>query len=104
MPEVNELYNYDPVNNTTSWESEIINMVSANNVTFTTYCDQDYDILIEWSITSDFGDIIDTDSTSVTGGNSESLQLLTKTRYARFKIQNIASTPNILVSQGFFWP
>jgi hypothetical protein len=103
MPEIIELYQYSPNNNTTSWVSEDINVSSANNITFTVFCDQDCDISIEWSITSDFGDIVDTDTATLTGGNSESLQFLIKARYARFKVENIAATPNILVTQGFFW-
>ena len=103
MPEIIEIYQYSPINNTTSWESEILNIVSARYITFTVFCSENYDITVEWSISEDFVNIIDTDNKSVTGGESGSLQIPVKAKYIRFRVDNIASTPNILCTQGFFW-
>jgi hypothetical protein len=103
MPEIIEIFQCSPTNNSTSWVSEILNFVAVNYIIFTTYCDEDYDIKIEWSFTSDFINIIDIDSQSIIGGNSNSLRLPIKAKYARFTVENIAATPNRLCTQGFFF-
>ena len=103
MGEIIELFQYSPTNNTTSWTSEVLNMIAAKYITFTVYCSENFDLTVEWAITSDFINIIDTETTSVNGGFAEILQLPIKAQYIRFKINNIAATPNILATQGFFF-
>ena len=103
MGEIIELYQDEQNNTETSWESEILNLVSAKYVTFTGYCSQDFDITLEWATTQDFNNIIDIDTTSALANNSKSLQIPVKAKYIKFKIENIASQPNRLITQGFFW-
>ena len=101
--EIKELYKNDLTNNTTHWESEVINVVSSKYLTWTVYCDADYDIDIEWSVDPDFTNVIDSERKGLTGDNSETTQIPVKAQYVKFIIDNIASTPNHLISQGFFF-
>lgn len=103
MPEIIELYQNTPVNTSINWESEIINVVSAKYITITVYCDQDYETDIQFSVTPDFINIIESEKEGLTGGNSKSYQIPTKAQYVKFIVDNIASTPNHLITQGFFW-
>lgn len=98
MPEDLSLYNnsIDVIN----WTSQIIDVVSSKYLTFTAYSDQNYDITVEWSISSDFVNIIDTDICSVIG--RETLQLPVKAKYIRIQV-DISSTPNVFYSNGFFF-
>ena len=103
MPENIDIYQYSPVNNTTSWTSEITDVSSSRYVTFTAYCSENYDVKIEYSIESTMTDIIDTDIFNNTGSVMFTQKIPVKTQYMRFTIENIASTPNILCTSGFFW-
>jgi hypothetical protein len=76
----------------------------AKYITFTAFCSEDYDVTVEWGITKDFiNDIIDTETKNYSGGDASVQHLPIKAQYIRLKVENIAATPNILTTQGFFY-
>lgn len=99
MPEDLSLYNNSI--NVVNWTGEIIDVVSSKYLTFTAYSDQNYDITVEWSISSDFLNIIDVDVCSVVG-TRETLHLPVKAKYTRIQV-DVSSTPNVFYSNGFFF-
>jgi len=103
MPEIVDINQYIPVNNSTSWKSEILNMDSSKYITFTAFSDADYDIKIEYCVDKLFINIIDTDIFSNLGGDMYSQKFPIKTKYMRLSVENIAVTPNILCTSAFFW-
>lgn len=101
MPELISIYQNNPSNVSTMWESKPTSVSSANYLSFTVYCDQDYTLLIEWCVDEQFT-LFDIDSVVVLAGTKYTLRSPVKAKYARFKVDNIGSTPNHLITQGFF--
>jgi hypothetical protein len=102
MPELIEAYINDPVYPDPTYVTEWFNISSSQSLVFTAYCDQDFDMVIDWAVDSQY-QIIDTDVKSQLGSDTGEFFIPVKTRFARFSVINIAASPSILRVQGFFF-
>jgi hypothetical protein len=102
MPEIRELWNNDSVHASATWESEWLDVSSVLDLVFTGFVSQNYDIGIRWAIDNNFQPLAE-EVFSVTGGDSYTFCKVVKFRKVQFFIRNIAVTPCILRSNGFFF-
>jgi hypothetical protein len=102
MPELIEVFNNEDAYTSTSWVSEWIDVASTNNLVFTTYCDQNYEVGVRWAVDNNYF-VINEKIISVLANESYELFEPVTARFVQFFIQNIASTPAELRSQGFFY-
>ena len=101
MGEILELYNNDPAFAPLLWDSEWINVGNASLLILTGYCSENFDFGVRFSIDT-VHDIIDEDTYSVLAFDSYTITSPVKSRFVQLYIKNIASSPSILRSQGFF--
>jgi hypothetical protein len=102
MPELSEGFINDDAYSSTSFTTEWINCSSANNLTFTSYCSEAYDVGVRWAVDSNFFVISETTVNKLAGENHD-LFVPVITRFVQFFVSNIASTPAELRCQGFFY-
>lgn len=102
MPELIGAYQREIANITTFWNSEWFNISSSKYLVFTVFCNRDFEMGIRWSVDDNLV-VIDTDLEILTAMTMNTIQIPVKTRFAQLFVQNIASTPNNLQTQAFFF-
>ncbi|MHA2039582.1 MAG: hypothetical protein ACW98X_24440 [Promethearchaeota archaeon] len=102
MPELTEAFinltDYPDPTYVTEW----FNVSSSQNIVFTAFSDQNFDMVVEWSVDNQH-QIIDTDVKNIVGGSTGEFFLPIKSRFARLSVINIASNPAVLRVQAFFF-
>jgi hypothetical protein len=100
MPETKELF-FNGQINTPSKTYEWIDTRGFFEISFLSFCDQNHDVGIRWSVDVNH-DVVDEEIIPVTT-NTNYINRPIKTRYIQFFIQNVASTPAVLRTQSFFF-
>ena len=102
MPELIELFNDEDAYNINEWTSQWINVTSSNNLVFTAYTNQTFDIGVRWAVNDDYFVISETIE-SVPASESYELFVPVIARFVQFFIQNIGALPAEIRTQGFFY-
>jgi hypothetical protein len=102
MPILNEVSINDDSYNDPSFTTEWIDVSSANNLVFTSYCSQNYDVGYALAVDSNHF-IIKQVVNSVLAGESFEYFLPVEARFIQFFVNNIAANPCQLKCQGFFF-
>jgi hypothetical protein len=101
MPEVDELYNSDPIFPSLNWTSEWLNSSSSTEVIFSANIDQNFEIGVRWAVDDSF-QIIDEAVIAIIASSTGCINQAVKARFVQFFIQNIAASPSNFKSSGFF--
>ena len=99
--EITDLFFNDPTYALTSRTKDWLNVSAANSITYSVYCSEDCDMVINWAVDDQF-EIIETNTSSLTGGNAKTIYMSIKAHFTRFNVTSIVSTPNDLKTQVFF--
>jgi hypothetical protein len=102
MPEIAEVFFNDVNYGLTSKVSPWINVSIANSLIYSVHCNQNCDVVVEWSSDDNPIQIIHTETFPLIANTDVKLHLFTKWRHARFSVLNIASTPCNLKCQLMF--
>jgi hypothetical protein len=103
MPEVKEAYFNSTNYNLSSRNSPWINVSVSESLIYTVHCDQNCDLVIEWSADDNPIQVIETETYPLIANIDKTVTIdLIKWRYIRFSVANIASTPCDLKCQVFF--
>ena len=98
MADLKDAYLNDNNYNSPTYTTEWYNISSYQNITYTVFCSQNCNILIEYSTDNNFSVIL-TETGSVVANTSTTLYSQVKARYIRFKVSAIASNPAHLIVQ-----
>ena len=83
MPEIREVFQNSPNFNSSSFETQFIFLADISSLKFTVFCSENCDFGFRWAVDNQL-QVIDTDTFSLTGGNTQEILQPITSRYCQF--------------------
>jgi hypothetical protein len=101
MPEISDVFLSNDSYNSSSWESQFINISNVNVISFNVYSNVSANYGIRWAFDNTFF-ITSTQTETLKTNTGNELVTNIKGRYVQFFVNNILSIPCVLKLQAFF--
>ena len=102
MPEIDSVYQNEAAFAPAFWDSQWYNTSNSKDLSFTSFCSENYELGVRWSI-DDTHSVIEEESVAILAGVSGTFISGVKSRFVQVFVKNIAVQPSQLQTQAFFF-